>query len=237
MRSFTVIMLALFASLQMMAQTGTSPEDTTDFSIPEYDLLCTIMGGDSIRLFNGTKATGFFKDTWPDGKLKHKGYYDQGKIVTIFTNYYENGQVERSFKAKTDKKGTLEVFYPSGAILSHSEWIDGSTISWEDYYPHGQIEFEEEYNRGLDYYLYMRFYYEDGRPHILFELLDEKTRTYNYKEYYENGQLKESGQKMHNASLDDYPMEGKWYHYNEAGKLILEEEYTRGQLIDDKRYE
>lgn len=222
--------------LLCMAVTGQST-DSVDLSIPEYDKLCSIMGGDSIRLApNGQKATGFFKDTYPDGKIRHKGYYDQGKIVTVFTNYYENGQVERTFKAKTDKKGTLDVYYPSGAPLSHVEWIDGESLLWEDYYPHGQIEFAEEYNKNLEYYLYMRFYYEDGKPQILFELTDEKQRLYSYKEFYPNGQVKEMGNKMYNEALNDYPMEGKWFYYEENGKLTLEEEYTRGQLINDVKY-
>jgi len=228
-----IILLSFFAA----GQTPAPDKDSTNRSIPDYDNLCTIMGGDSVRMSNTQKATGYFKDNYPDGNIRHKGYYDQGKIVTVFTNYYENGQIERTFRAKTDKKGTLEVFYPTGAMLSHVEWVDGESLLWEDYYPQGQVEFSEEYNKGLEYYLYMRFYYEDGRPQILFELTDEKTRAYTYKEFYPNGQLKESGSKMYNEALNDYPMEGKWLYYDESGKLTLEEEYTHGQLINDKSYE
>lgn len=230
------ILLVLFCAVGYSQESEQAETDTVDLSIPQYDKLCGIMGGDSIRLNNGQKATGFFKDNYPSGRLKHKGYYDQGKIITVFTNYYENGQIERTFKAKTDRRGTLEVFYPTGALLSRVEWINGESLMWEDYYPQGQIEFSEEYNKGLDYYLYMRFYFEDGKPQILFELVDEKERIYSYKEYYPNGQIKESGNKMYNENLNDYPMEGKWVYYDENGKLTVEEEYTRGQLINDKRY-
>jgi antitoxin component YwqK of YwqJK toxin-antitoxin module len=230
------VLLVFCVAVGYSQEVETEDTDTIDLSIPQYDKLCSIMGGDSVRLNNGQKATGFFKDTYPSGRLKHKGYYDQGKIITVFTNYYENGQIERTFKAKTDRRGTLEVYYPTGGLLSRVEWIDGESLMWEDYYPKGQLEFSEEYNKGLDYYLYMRFYYEDGRPQILFELVDEKERIYSYNEYYPNGQVKESGSKMYNANLNDYPMEGKWVYYDENGKLTLEEEYTHGQLINDKRY-
>lgn len=217
--------------------TETVPEDTLDLSIKEYDKLVTIMGGDSVRLnTNGQKATGFFKDLYPSGRLKHKGYYDNGRIITMFTNYYENGQIERTFKSKTETKGTLEVFYPSGQLMSHVEWDNGESNLWQDYYPQGQTEFTEEFSRSGEYYLYMRFYFEDGKPQILFELIDEKQRLYSYKEFYPNGQVKECGQKMFNANLNDYPMEGKWSYYDENGKLTLEEEYTKGQLISDKKY-
>jgi antitoxin component YwqK of YwqJK toxin-antitoxin module len=227
----------LLCSLVCFAQTGNDSTRILDLSIPEYDSFCAIMGGDSVRLQNGQKATGLFKDNYPNGRLKHKGYYDNGRIVTVFTNYYESGQEERNFKAKTDKKGTLEVYYPDGKILSRVEWIDGQSLKWEDFYQSGQAEFAEEFSKNLDYYLYMRFWYEDGKPQVIFELTDEKSRMYSYKEYYPNGQIKESGNKMHNASLDDYQMDGLWQYFNEDGKLTLEETYTRGQLIDDKSYE
>jgi antitoxin component YwqK of YwqJK toxin-antitoxin module len=234
MKPLLTLFLFLFYCSLTFAQTE---EDTVDYSVPQYDKLCTIMGGDSIRYQNGQKATGFFKDFYPSGRLKHKGYYDQGQIITVFTNYYENGQVERDFKSKTERRGTLEVFYKSGALLSRVEWIGGESLKWEDYYPYGQLEFAEEFNKGLDYYLYMRFYFETGKPQILFELTDEKARTYSYKEYYPNGQIKECGNKVQNEALNDYQLDGKWSYYDENGKLTLEEEYTHGQLINDKSYE
>lgn len=220
-----------------LAQTENDSVPEPDLSIPEYDNLCAIMGGDSVRLNRGMKVTGFIKDLYPSGKIRHKGYYENGQISTIFSNFYENGQMERCFKTKTDRKGTLEVYYPDGMLLSRVEWINGESRKWEDFYHSGQVEFEEEFNNGLDYYLYMRFFYEDGKPQVLFELLDEKTRTYSYKEFFPNGQVKESGIKVHNESINDYQMEGTWQFFNESGKLILEEEYTRGLLINDKRYE
>jgi antitoxin component YwqK of YwqJK toxin-antitoxin module len=211
-------------------------QDTAALSIPQYDKLCTIMGGDSVRYSNGNKAVGLLKDLYPGGKLKHKGYYDNGQIVTLFTNYYENGQIEREFKAKSDVKGTLLVYYPDGVLMSRVEWIKGQSLKWEDFYPSGKLQFIEEFTRNFDHYLYMRFYFESGKPNILFELTDEKSKTYSYKEYYEDGQVSESGTKIMNQSLGDYQMDGKWYYYSEDGKLTLEEEYVHGQLINDKKY-
>jgi antitoxin component YwqK of YwqJK toxin-antitoxin module len=237
MKILISLLVALGFSLNAYCQDLSDSLQALYPPIPEYDNLCSIMGGDSVRLSRGQKVTGFFKDTYPSGKIKHKGYYENGMISTIFSNFYENGQMERCFKAKTDRKGTLEVYYFDGMLLSRVEWINGESRKWEDFYYSGQKEFEEEFDNSMDYYLYMRFYYEDGKPQVLFELLDEKERTYTYKEFYPNGQVKESGMKVQNASINDYQMDGTWKYYDENGKLTLEEEYTKGILINDKKYE
>jgi antitoxin component YwqK of YwqJK toxin-antitoxin module len=156
--------------------------------------------------------------------------------VTVFTNYYENGQVERNFKTKSETRGLLEVFYPSGVVKSRVDWIKGQSQKWEDFYESGKLEFTEEFTRNLDHYLYMRFYYENGNPQTLFELINEKTRTYSYTEFYENGKIQGKGTKVHNKNIDDYQMDGLWQYFDENGKLTLEEEYVRGQLINDKKY-
>lgn len=232
MKVFLSILAFLVCSFAGFGQTDSTE---VDLGIPDYDNFCVIMGGDSVRLQNGRPITGFIKDTYPSGKLKHKGYYENGKITT-FTNYYENGNIERNFRLKTDRKGVLEVFYPHGEPLSIVEWNNGESSKWVDYYESGQIEFTEELNKNMEYYLYMRFYFEDGKPQILFELTDEKSRTYTYTEFYPDGKVKESGKKVHNANMGDYQMEGTWQYYDETGKLVLEEDYLKGQLTDDRTY-
>lgn len=216
--------------------TMVTENDTVDDAIYKYDKYCSIMGGDSVLVMRGMKFTGLYKDYYPDGKIKHKGYYDQGKITTIFTNYFENGRIERVFKAKGMNGGLLLTYYQDGALRSRVDYRDGESTKWEDFYPDGKTEFCEEFSGNMEYYLYMRFYYPDGKPQILFELIDKKTRTYSHKEFWPNGRVKEEGKKEQNRSLNDYMQEGIWYYYNEDGSLILEEEYSRGKLISDRKH-
>jgi antitoxin component YwqK of YwqJK toxin-antitoxin module len=232
-RYYFSIVFLLFSPFWALSQGNTRDDDLV---ISEYDVFCPVMGGDSIRIYRGIKATGIVKDMHPDGSLKHKGYYDQGRITSSFTNYYPGGRMERSFKAVNDVKGNLLVYYENGNLKSQVEYVKGGTRRWTDYYSSGNKEFEEEFNKGLDYYLYMRFYYESGQPKILFELTDLKQKTYSYREYYENGRVKEEGQKFFNPSLNDYPMAGTWKYYDEQGKLIMEEDYERGQLVSDRKF-
>lgn len=228
--------LAAFSVLTPLLAQNEDDNDTVDISIREYDVYCKALGGDSVRICNGLPCSGLIKDFYPNGNLKHKGYYDYGKIATIFSNYYENGKIERNFKSKSDVRGNIEIFYPSGILKSKGEYIKGDALKWEDYYENGQIEFSEEFNKGMDYHLYTRFFYEDGKPQILFELIDEKNRIYSYKEFYEGGQMKEEGKKIQNKSNGDYPQDGVWRFYNAEGKLILEEEYIKGMLNSEKKF-
>jgi antitoxin component YwqK of YwqJK toxin-antitoxin module len=231
------ILSFLLIAVKGNSQNNIKPDsDTSDISISKYDRYCPIMGGDTLRVIRGIRLTGFFKDAYPNGRILHKGYYDDGKLVTMFTNYYESGQIERVFKAKSETRGTLEIYFPSGQLKSKGEFIKGEPVKWEDYYPDGKMEFSEEFSRNLEYHLYSKMFYESGKPQIIFEIFDEKNRKYNYSEYYETGQIKQKGQKIQNKSTGDYKEDAKWSYYDENGKLTLEEEYEKGFLLSDKKY-
>jgi antitoxin component YwqK of YwqJK toxin-antitoxin module len=201
-----------------------------------YNKLCPILGGDSTRYCNGLPCSGSVKDFYPDGKLKHKGYYDLGKIVTVFINYYNNGIIERYFQAKSEIRGSIEEFYPNGNKKSAGEYINGEMLKWEDYFENGQVEFAEEYNQSIEYHLYTHIFYDNGSPKILFELIDKKKRLYSYKEFYDNGKVQEEGNKIQSKTNKDYQQDGIWRTYDESGKLILEEEYIKGMLNSEKKY-
>jgi antitoxin component YwqK of YwqJK toxin-antitoxin module len=231
------ILSFLLIAVKGNSQNNIKPDpDTLDISISKYDRYCPIMGGDTLRVIRGIRLTGFFKDAYPSGRVIHKGYYDDGKLVTMFTNYYESGQIERVFKAKSETRGTIEIYFPSGQLKSKGEFIKGEPVKWEDYYPDGKMEFSEEFSRNLEYHLYSKMFYESGKPQIIFEIFDEKNRKYNYSEYYETGQIKQKGQKIQNKSTGDYKEDGKWSYFDEGGKLTLEEEYEKGFLLSDKKY-
>lgn len=233
---FLIAFLIFLCSLTSYSQNSLT-NDNINENLELYNKLCPILGGDSVRYCNGLKCTGPVKDYYPDGKLKHKGYYDQGKIVSVFTNYYHDGNIERSFVAKSEIRGIIQIFYPDSILKSKGEYFKGEVLKWEDFYENGKTEFLEEYDKSIDYHLYTRFYYEDGSPQILFELIDKKNRSYTYKEFFSNGQIEEQGNKIQNKSTKDYLQDGIWKYYNESGKLLLEEEYIKGMLNNEVKFQ
>jgi len=206
-----------------------------DESIDFYDKYNPVFGGDSIRYRKGVKCMGQVKDFYPSGKLKHKGIYDKGKL-TIYKNYYENGQLERSFKVKGSLKHILELYYKDGKLKSKVDYFKKEELIWQDFFPDGKMEFYEEYDKSFDFYISLKFFYENGNPQNILELIEKKKRLYDSKEYYENGKIKEEGKIIHNIALNDYQKVGIWKIYDEIGKLIAEEEYVKGRVINDKKF-
>ncbi|MFC1731224.1 hypothetical protein ACFL6I_12895 [candidate division KSB1 bacterium] len=227
---FIVFPLLLFS--QDTADSLSINSESLDF----YDRYNDVLGGDSIRFSKNKPCQGWIKDYYPDRKLKHNGLYEKGKL-SAYKNYFVNGKLERSFVKKDTKKSQLETYYYNGEKHTEAVFYFNTPVKWIDYYPDGSIESIEEYNNGLDYYIQHKFYYKDGKPHIMLELIDKKTKTYNYKEYYITGQISEEGQKIYNKSSGDYPRIGTWKIYDESSKLVRIEIYNKGVLIEEKLYE
>ena len=103
-----------------------------------------------------------------------------------------------------------------------------------DYYQNGQIEYEIEHSKKMDYIIYRRSYLENGKPQEIFELINEKKKEYSQKEYHENGNLKSEGELKYNPYKFDYMKDGSWKIYDEKGKYIKTEKYAYGERLNDK---
>jgi len=205
------------------------------YNITYYDCFNDVLGGDSIRLVKNKPYNGWVKDHYEDGQLIHNGLYVKGKLTT-YKNYYENGNLERAFVKKDSKKSKLEIYYENGNLQTEALFFFSNPLKWVDYYTDGSLESIEEYNNSLDYYVQHKFYYPDGKPHIILDLIDKKTKTYNYIECYESGEIMEEGQKIYNKTTGDYPRTGIWKIYDENGKLVRKEKYEKGILIDEELF-
>jgi len=211
-------------------------EDTIP-SITEYEIYNKILGGDSIRLCNGYPCKGWIKDTYPNQSLRHRGFYVDGRLESVYKNYYENGQLEREFTLKNYKNSSMNIFYPDGKKLSEIEYVFSDPISWTDYYPSGQIEYTEAYHSSGDYILSRIFYYQNGQIQSSFKLLIKKKNLFEKIDYYPNGTIKEKGMMVYNKSIGDYQQTGKWSYYKENGELSYEENYYKNKIIDESETE
>jgi antitoxin component YwqK of YwqJK toxin-antitoxin module len=203
-----------------------------DSSITLFDKYNPVLGGDSVRIVNGIEITGQYKDYYPQGGLSHSGVYQNGRLI-YYKNYFPNGQVERFFSAKGSQKHRLKVFYPNGVIRSDVTFYKGKSLLWIDYYPNGQLELYEEYHKGLQYYLQLKFYTEEGKSVSELVIIDKRKLLYSSKQYHPNGVLAEEGTRMYNKWVGDYQKHGCWKYYNESGSLISTENYVKGNLVGE----
>ena len=233
--SISVILLLSLVSFSVKAQVkhGDTHEfkavfDST-YGITVYDPLNMNTGGDSTRNdAKGYALQGWIEDYYPDGKVLHKGYYIDGQIKA-FKNFYPNGQAEREFKMVDLQRCGLTVFYDDGKTRSEITYITQKALMEQDYFRSGQLEYVEEYDKKVVYYLQRKFFNQSGKPTSTLELFDSKKKIYNSKEYYDNGNLKEEGQTIFNEDAGDYQKNGKWKFYNENGSLKEEKTYAKGE--------
>jgi len=208
-------------------------EDAIDI----YDEFNPVLGGDSVRFREeGIKYTGWFEEYYQNKKLKHKGYYNNGLLTTIYKNYFDNGQLERSFKVNDIRFSQMEIYYKNGVLKSKVTYFKGQALIWIDYYSNGNMEYYEENNKSFEFCIAIKYFFESGNPQSCLELTDKKKKIYDSKEYWENGILKEGGEMIFNKSLNDYQKIGTWVLYDNTGNKIGEEDYIKGQMNEERKY-
>jgi len=208
-------------------------EDDQMKAILAFEKYNPIVGGDSLRMCNGRKCTGIITDKYPDGKIQHKGYYNNGQLLNGYENFFENGQLERKFKTLASNKGSVVVYYADGGMRSEIVYFKGQVMLWKDYYPNGNLEYWEEYDRTLEYYVTYHFYYINGNPQSTMDLVDKKTVVYDAVEYYNNGNMKAKGKKKWAPGIGGYVKVGKWTIYDIEEKIIRTEHFEAGDNNQD----
>lgn len=195
-----------------------------------YNRLVNSIGGDSIRYNKaGYNLQGWQEDYYLSGKLLHKGFYVDGQIK-VFKNYYESGQVERSFVTSDPARSTVDIYYPTGGVRKQIMYYNGNAQNEYTYFTNGNPETIVEKDKDVQYIFKRNKYYENGQPFSLMEIVDKKTKKYISKLYYENGKLKEEGILTLNAEKKDFVKDGEWIYYDEKGQQIKKEKYKNGQI-------
>ena len=215
--------------------------DTLEFSIVYdstyginiYEELNMVTGGDSTRNdVKGYALQGWMEDYYKNGQVLHKGYYIDGQIKA-FKNFYPDGKIEREFRMTDLSKSSMTIYYQDQKIKSNIVYIDKNAVKEEDFFPGGQLEYIEEYDKKAEYYLQRKFYSQNGKPTSLLEITDVKKKIYSSKSYYDNGNLKEEGPMIYSEAVSDYQKNGKWKFYNEDGSLKEEKTFSAGEEGSD----
>lgn len=148
--------------------------------------------------------TGICK-TFYDGKIvKEEFKLEQGVINGIFKSFYENGNPKE------------EIYYEGGE----------QTGERKEFYDNGILEYQVTKNE-LKNILIQRWYHENGNPKKLeSKLIDKNERIGEYKEWYKNGQLAETG-----TYKSAYEREGEWLEFYQNGSKKVEAEFINGDFI------
>lgn len=211
-----------------------TPAEVTDldYGIVIYNKLVHDIGGDSLRYTkDGYNAQGWQEDYYVSGKILHKGYYVDG-FIKIFKNFYENGQVERTYTSSDPRRSKMEIFYEDGKVRSNIDYFEGNTQNQHDFFRNGAPEYVEENDKDIEFLYKRNSYFENGNPSSMFELVDKKSKKYIKKEFYENGRLKEEGTMYLRKEMGDYQKEDVWTYYDEKGNVTKTEKFHKGELLN-----
>lgn len=150
--------------------------------------------GDTVIIgaYEDDKKSGTWTAYYPGMKKKQVATFEDGKIIGIVLDYFENGVQEKStsYNAYGKQEGPVTLWYPSGKLKEEYS-VDRNAVRTgvsKTYYPSGQLEMEVSY----------------------------KSDMYSgpMKRYYENAQLKESGEYVSGEK------NGVWNSYSESGVLL-----------------
>jgi antitoxin component YwqK of YwqJK toxin-antitoxin module len=201
------------------------------YGITMYDNMNPQIGGDSSRTnAKGYAAQGWIEDYYLDGKLLHKGFYEDGQLK-MYKNYFPDGTIERSFKIIDFKKCTMNTYHPTGKLKVDIVYYDGGVLTSTDYYPNGTIEYQLENSKTLEYLIFRKSFNADGTPQEIFELVNEKKFLYFQKEYHPNGVVRTEGTLKYNPYKMDYMKDGAWKVFDDKGVLIATDKYAYGERL------
>lgn len=208
-----------------MGDTGEDPSP----DLNAYEAMNKALGGDSVRLCGGHACLGWVEDKYPDGSIKHRGYYNEG-MLTLYRNYHPNGVLEREFKSMDAVKSVERTYHLNGQLRSEAKYAEGVCVQYEDHYLDGKLRYAEERHRKEPYFIRMDLFDAEGRPVSLLELVDKKRVEFEQKEYHPGGLLKAQGRARYDPKRMDTQRVGVWTYYAKDGAVLRSEEYSDGRV-------
>jgi antitoxin component YwqK of YwqJK toxin-antitoxin module len=194
-----------------------------------YAPLNAALGGDSLRYCKGIACAGWVEDHYPDGTLRHRGYYGDGKLL-VYSNYHPNGLLEREFKVQGSTHCSIRTWHSNGVLRGETAYVNGDARTYTEHYTNGAVRYTEEKHPSQPYYKVMDVFAPDGKPISTLHIVDKKKIVFEQREYWSNGQLRAVGRSQFNPHRYDSQRIGAWTYYDASGKPVKEERYVEGKV-------
>jgi antitoxin component YwqK of YwqJK toxin-antitoxin module len=210
--------------------------DADEGAVDTYDKFNPAMGGDSVRYKEpGVKYSGWYLEYYPNGRVRHKGYYEAGKLVK-YKNFYSNGWIERVFRTKRSLHSEMKKYFSNAVLKQRIQLYSGKVYMETDYYMNGKMEYFEENELATGNNICWKYFFTTGDPKSITELANADSLKYKSREYWDNGNIKEEGNIVYNKELKKYQKDGKWRIYTTSGRKLGEEFYAKGILVKEIKY-
>jgi antitoxin component YwqK of YwqJK toxin-antitoxin module len=240
---YCIVVLAVFIAENSLAQRFADQvpqikryyqKDVVDSidGIGMYNKLLEAIGGDSVTYNKaGYNLQGWNEDYYMSGKLLHRGYYIDGKAI-VFKNFFENGQCERTVVNPDPLHCNIDIYYEDGKTRRQLNYYNGLPQKRYDFYSSGLPKYTEENEKEMKYLTLKKSWYSNGQIQSFTELVDNKSKRYNFKSYYLSGQIKEEGSIVLTAD-GNYAKDGVWISYDSTGKSKKTEKFNAIKLTSN----
>lgn len=169
------------------------------------------------------KLTGSYKSYFINGILEKEGYYRNNHPDSIWTYYYESGQIKMKGAVRNGSNyGLWEYYYENGNINMVGPIIDSKREGeWNFHFENGVLKTKGKFSDGKKEGIW-NYFNEEGelKAQAFF-----KCDVGNYKEFYNNGELKAAGKNIGGQN------DNTWHFYYENGKLKAVGDYDLGKRV------
>lgn len=145
--TFKLFFLAALFYCVACSSDSTSGQDNADHDI-STDTLKEVLAvaPDTAEV----KQNGDYEERYPNGVLKMKGFYLNGKRNGQWFSWYENGKMwSVGFFKDGLRDGKSSVYYETGQLRYDGGYKDGKPAGkWKFYDPAGKLEKEVDYDAG-----------------------------------------------------------------------------------------
>ncbi len=166
---------------------------------------------------------------YPNGQIKTRAFYRDGKLDGVLQQWFENGLVELEENFSLGEfDGLQRHFHPNGALKFENTQVKGKKQGWHRQWNETsqllmEARFENDQPEGM-----VRFFYDGGALRETAQFARGK-REGGSEEYYENGQVKVR------ASYTQDLLDGKIVGWHENGTLFFEKQYVKGKPIGEHK--
>jgi antitoxin component YwqK of YwqJK toxin-antitoxin module len=212
----------------------------------------------SDTVFNQTDAKnlkqGYWKKSYPNGKLMYKGFFKDNKPVGEMRRYFESGALKAllNYNSKGEY-ARARLFYENGQVAAEGNYFNSTKDSTWVYYSFYDrtVTSRESYLRGARHGMMIN-YYNNGDVSEKIEWKNNqksgiweqyfKGNILRLKAFYINNKLEgdfvvyaENNKPYLHGNYKNDLREGKWTFYKVDGTVETELEYKQGKSADEDK--
>jgi antitoxin component YwqK of YwqJK toxin-antitoxin module len=221
-------------------------------------LFSVITSAQTDTVFNQSDAQnlkqGWWKKSYPTGKLMYKGFFKDNKPVGEMFRYYETGALKASMVYDMNGEyASARLFYADGQVAATGVYynsVKDSTWCYYSYYDHS-LTTRETYSKGKRNGPRINYYY-NGNPSEKITWVNDKkdgpweqyfaNNTLKLKAMYREGKLEgvflvnyDSGKPYLKGGYKNDLREGEWIFFNEDGTTDMVLTYQAGVTPDTEK--